>query len=210
MSRKQGNYMNKRVKENFFKQSKELKVRARSYFKLEQLDNKFNLFEDVTDVLDLGCAPGGWTEYINKTYPHIKIVGVDLLPIRHVHEFNENVEFIEDDFNDLEHYVKDRKFDLIISDMAPEFSGVSKIDRGRVHDMNHTTLQMCKKYLREGGNLAIKSFGGSDLAGVRKVAQKLFKRIKEYKPHSSDQSSPEFFLVCFKRLSDKEMFEEEN
>ena len=198
MSRKQGNYMNKRVKENFFKKSKEINVRARSYFKLEQLDNKFKLFKDVHTVLDLGCAPGGWVQYINKTHPHIAVTGVDLLPIRHQHEFNENTRFIEDDFHNLNDYLEENEqFDLIISDMAPEFSGDSKIDRGRVHDLNHTTLKLCDIYLKEGGNVVFKSFGGSDLEGVRKVALRMFKEVKEYKPHSSDTKSPEFFIVCF-------------
>lgn len=201
MSRKTTNYMNKRIKENFFKQSKQKHVRARSYFKLEQIDTKYSIFERVETVLDLGCAPGGWTQYINQKYPHISITGVDLLPIRHKHEFNQSVRFIEDDFHNLDEYVEEGfKFDMIISDMAPEFSGDLVADKGRVHDMNHTTLQMSKKYLKDGGMLIFKSFGGKDLEGVRKVAKQLFSSIKEYKPHSSDTKSAEFFIVCFDKL----------
>ncbi len=191
--------MNKRIKDNFFKKSKEENVRSRSYFKIQQIDNKFNIFSNVHSVLDLGCAPGGWMQYINKEHPNVKIIGVDLLPIRHRHEFNENVEIIEDDFHNLEHYTQEQ-FDIVLSDMAPEFSGDIQIDKGRVHDMNHKTLQLSKKHLKKDGLLVFKTFGGKELEGVRSVAKQLFKEIKEFKPRSSDQSSPEIFIVCFHKL----------
>lgn len=199
MSRKKSDYMNQRTKEGFFKQSKKEDVRARSYFKIEQLDKKFDIFKDTKSVLDLGSAPGGWTEYVDKLNKEIKIVSVDLLPIRRKHEFSKNVEFIEDDFEELHHYVGDKKFDIVISDMAPEFSGDSQIDRGRVHQLNLKTIQLSEKYLKKNGNLAFKTFEGSGLFEVRKVAKENFKDLKEFKPQSSQLKSAETFLICFGR-----------
>ena len=197
MSRKKSDYMNQRTKESFFKQSKKEDVRARSYFKIEQLDKKFDIFKDIKSVLDLGSAPGGWTEYVDKLNRGIQIVSVDLLPIRRKHEFSKNVEFIEDDFEELHHYVGDKKFDIVISDMAPEFSGDSQIDRGRVHQLNLKTIELSEKYLKKGGILAFKTFEGSGLFEVRKVAKENFKDLKEFKPQSSQLKSAETFLVCF-------------
>lgn len=199
MSRKKSDYMNQRTKEGFFKQSKKEDVRARSYFKLEQLDNRFDLFKGIHNVLDLGCAPGGWCEYIDKKKEDVKVVGIDLLPIRKRHEFSDRIEFIEDDFNDLHFYVKDKLFDLIISDMAPEFSGKSETDKGRVHKMNIETIEMCEKYLRKNGNLAFKTFEGIGLDNVRDLAKKKFRDVKEFKPQSSQLKSAETFIVCFGR-----------
>ena len=199
MSRKRTNYMNERVKEGFFKQSKKEDVRARSFYKLEQLDKKFKLFSNVNTVLDLGCAPGGWCEYVSKNYTNVKIIGVDLLPIRRRHEFGKNVTFIEDDFNNLKEYVQDQQFDLIISDIAPEFSGDSQIDRGRTHKANNETIELSKEFLQKGGNLIFKTFEGTGLDDVRRNAKIQFREIKEFKPQSSQLKSSETFLVCLGR-----------
>lgn len=199
MSRKKSDYMNKRTKEGFFKQSKKEDVRARSYFKIEQLDKRFDLFSNINSVLDLGCAPGGWCEYVDKLDRNIEIIGIDLLPIRKKNEFSKNVEFIEDDFEELTHYIGDKLFDIIISDMAPEFSGDSQVDKGRVHKLNIETIEMCKKYLKKGGNLVFKTFEGTGLPEVRNVANDNFKDVKEFKPQSSQLKSAETFIICLSR-----------
>ena len=208
MSRKKSDYMNKRFKEGFFKQSKKENVRARSYFKLEQLDKKFNLFSNVSSVLDLGCAPGGWCEYVdslnsnnsNSNTP-INIIGVDILPIRKKYEFSKYVEFIEDDFNNLHYYshVLEIEFDCVISDMSPEFSGDISIDKGRVHNLNIQTITLSQKHLKKGGNLIFKTFEGTELQNVKENAKKYFKEIKEYKPQSSQLKSAETFIVCLNK-----------
>ena len=127
------------------------------------------------------------------------IVGIDLLEVKKQHEFSKNVRIIEDDFAEIKYYTKGEKFDLVLSDMAPEFSGDSKVDRGRAHKLNVQTLDFCKEHLEKGGNCAFKTFGGEDLDFVRKLAKTLFKEIKEYKPNSSQKKSSELFIVCFNK-----------
>lgn len=192
-------FSSRRHNENYYKKAKELNVRARSYFKLEQIDKKFNLIKNNQVIIDLGCAPGGWLQYIDSKIQEGKIVGIDLLEIKKPFEFSKNVQIIEDDFSEIEHYI-DSKFDLVLSDMAPEFSGDSKVDRGRCHKLNIQTLDFCEKHLKKGGNLAFKSFGGEDLEFVRKIAKKHFKEIKEFKPNSSQKKSSEMFIICISKL----------
>jgi len=194
-------FLMKRKREGFYKKAKEINVRARSYFKLEQLDNKFNLIKEGMNIIDLGCAPGGWLEYIDKKLEgkKAKIIGIDLLEIKRQSDFSSKVEIIEDNFNNIEEYNLN-KFDLVLSDMAPEFSGDSRADRGRCHKLNIATIKFCEKHLKQGGNLAFKTFGGEDLEYVRTKAKKLFKEIKEYKPTSSQGKSAELFIFCQKKL----------
>ncbi len=191
-------YFRKKKNENYFKKAKEIDVRARSYFKLEQIDLKYNLINDNLNILDLGCAPGGWLEYIDKKVKKANIIGIDLIPIKNKKEFSENITIIEDDFDNISNYTND-KFDLIISDMAPEFSGKSTLDRGRTHKLNIKTIEYCKEHLKEGGNLIFKSFEGEDLEYVRKLAKKAFKEVHELKPKSSQKKSAEIFEICISK-----------
>ncbi len=193
-----------RQKEFYYKEAKKIEVRARSFFKLEQLDTKFNLIKENQRIIDLGCAPGGWLQYIDSKIKKAQIFGIDLLEVKKQHEFSQNVKIIEDDFSEIEYYIKNEngeieKFDLVLSDMAPEFSGDSKADRGRCHKLNMTTIEFCEKYLKKGGNLAFKTFGGEDLEFVRKIAKKNFEEVKEYKPNSSQKKSSELFVVCLNK-----------
>lgn len=192
------NFFQKRKKENFYKQAKEKKVRARSYFKLEQLDNKFDIIKENLKILDLGAAPGGWLEYMDQKITKGEIVGIDLLEIKKPFEFSEKVKIIEDDFDCIEDYNLG-KFDLIVSDMAPEFSGDSRADRGRTHKLNYKTLEFCENHLKKEGNLVFKTFEGEDLPEVRKKAKTIFETIKEFKPQSSQKKSAETFVLCFNK-----------
>lgn len=201
MTRSREEFLMNRNREGFYKQAKEIKVRARSYFKLEQLDNKFNLIKEGMKIIDLGCAPGGWLEYMDKKLEGKKasIIGIDLLEIKKQNEFSSKIEIIEDNFDNIEEYHID-KFDLVLSDMAPEFCGDSKVDRGRCHKLNMKTLEFCETHLRQHGNLVFKTFGGEDLDWVRSKAVKMFKEVKEYKPTSSKGKSAELFIYCHHKL----------
>ena len=199
MTKSRKTYSRQRKKEGFYKEAKKIDVRARSYFKLEQVDNKFNLIKEGQTIIDLGCAPGAWLEYIDKKLETGTIIGIDLLEIKKQHEFSDKIEIIQDDFNNIDEY-NFEEFDLVLSDMAPEFSGDSFADRGRTHKLNIATLNFCKNHLKKGGNLMFKSFEGEDLPQVRKIAKKMFEEVKEYKPHSSQKKSAEVFEICLSKL----------
>jgi 23S rRNA (uridine2552-2'-O)-methyltransferase len=199
MSKSLKQFAGNRQKEYYYREAKKLEVRARSFFKLEQIDTKFDLIKENQTIIDLGCAPGGWLQYIDSKIKKATIIGIDLLEVKKHNEFSENVQIIEDDFAEIEHYVK-QKFDLVLSDMAPEFSGDSTVDRGRAHKLNVMTLDFCKSHLNQGGNCAFKTFGGEDLDFVRKLAKNIFKEVKEYKPNSSQKKSSEMFIICTNKL----------
>ena len=196
MTKSTANFKAQRKKENYTKQAKKDNIRARSYFKLQQLDNKFELINDNMTIIDLGCAPGGWLQYIDSKVTKGKIVGIDLLTVPKHDEFSERVEIIEDDFDNIEDYVSE-KFDLVLSDMAPEFSGNAQVDKGRTHKLNLKVLEFCREHLKGGSNCAFKSFEGEDLEYVIKKAKEMFQVVKHYKPASSQKKSAEVFVVCF-------------
>jgi len=200
MTHSRGFYYSKREKEGFYNMAKKEDVRARSYFKLEQIDTKFNLVKDEIQIIDLGCAPGGWLQYIDKKVKSAKVIGIDLLEIKKKGEFSKNITIIEDNFENIEEY-KFGQFDLVLSDMAPEFCGDSIVDRGRTHKLNLKTLDFCKKHLKYGGNLVFKSFEGEDLDYVREEAKKMFQEVREYKPKSSQKKSAEVFEICLFRVN---------
>jgi len=202
MSHNKSEFLKNRKREYYYKEAKKIDVRARSYFKLEQIDKKFNIVRNNLTIIDLGCAPGGWLQYLDRNIKHGNILGIDLLEIKKKNEFSQNVKIIEDDFNNIGDYLTNttKSFDLILSDMAPEFSGNSFLDRGRTHKLNIKTIDFAKQYLVKGGNLIFKSFEGEDLGYVRKLAKKVFKEIKEFKPKSSQNKSAEVFEICLNKL----------
>jgi len=195
-------YTKARKKEGFYKEARKINVRARSYFKLKQLDAKFSLIHNNMTIIDLGAAPGGWLEYIDQTIKKGRVIGIDLLEIKKPKEFSKNIELIQGDFTNLaevDEFEEDIEFDLVLSDMAPEFSGNSQVDRGRTHKLNIITLDFCKKHLKKGKNCAFKSFEGEDLGYVIKKAKEVFNFVKEYKPQSSQKKSAEMFVMCFRK-----------
>jgi len=193
-----------RKREYYYKEAKKHNARARSYFKLEQINNKFELIKNDMRIIDLGCAPGGWLQYIDRQIEKAKIFGIDLLEVKNQKEFSDNVEIIQDDFDEIEYYIKDendkiQEFDLILSDMAPEYSGKAAMDKGVTHKLNLKTINFAKKYLKEGGNLAFKTFEGEDLDYVRNRAKNVFHEVREFKPKSSQMKTPETFIICLNK-----------
>ena len=199
MSKSGCDFLKKRKGENFYKKAKIENVRARSYFKLELLDKKFYLFDEVKSVIDLGSAPGSWLEYLDKRLgSSSEIFGIDLLEIKKKNEFSEKVTIFEDDFKNIEEYNLG-EFDCVLSDMAPEFSGDSKLDKGRTHKLNLLVLEFCEKHLKKSGFSVFKTFEGEDLPFVRKKAKEIFFEVKNFKPESSSKKSCEVFVLCFNK-----------
>ena len=188
-------FLEKRKHEQYHQLAKEMDVRSRAYFKLQQIDTKYEIIKEGLNIIDLGCAPGGWLQYIDKKLKNTKVIGIDLLELKRHSDFSKNIEIIEDDFEFIEDYINE-PFDLVLSDMAPEFSGNNERDRGQTHKLNHETIKFCEKHLKKGGKLVIKTFEGEDLDAVKSRALKLFWSVKHFKPKSSQMKSPEFFLIC--------------
>ncbi len=198
-------FFSKRKDENFYKQAKKLNLRARSYFKIEHIDTKYSLIKPNMKILDLGCAPGAFLEYVDRKLAgkNFDLTGIDLLEIRNKFEFSEKIKLICDDFFNLKEHITDLDnhiYDLILCDMSPEFSGNQKMDVGRTHKLNLDVIFFAQKHLRTKGNLVLKTFFGEEYEKIKKIIKKNFFELREYKPQSSQKKSSEVFLICLKKI----------
>lgn len=196
MSKSKKTFSKKKREDYFYRRAKKENLRSRSYFKLEEIDKRFKITKNKEIIADLGCSPGGWLEYLGNTKSNAKIVGIDKLEVEREWLLPDNVIVIEKDFQE---YVPKENFDLIVSDIAPEFSGDKKKDIGITHKINLNLIEFADKYLKIGGDMVFKTFEGEDLETVRKKIGKKFKRIERVKPDSSSSKSNEFYYVCINK-----------
>lgn len=173
--------------------------RSRAAFKLtEILDNHSLNIKKGSVVVDLGCAPGSWSEeLVHYVGPEGLVIGIDLLPIKAI----EGVTLIQADFDSPEgqeallEALQGRAVDVVVSDMAPEMSGNKLVDQMRMIGLNEMTLHFAKQHLRQGGHILMKTFMGEGYDGFRRELGLSFQKIKNIKPAASRKTSPEFFLL---------------
>jgi len=197
--RKTSAWFQRHANDPHVKQAQRERKRSRAVFKLTEILDSHQIFipKDAV-IVDLGCAPGSWSEeltnYVDSTG---KIIGIDLLPLEPIR----GVTLIEADFDSPEGQIalKDaldgRKVDLVVSDMAPEMSGHKLVDQMRMVGLNEMTLHFAQLYLRTGGSVVMKTFMGEGYDSFRQDLGKAFKRIKNIKPAASRKASAEFFLL---------------
>ena len=178
--------------------------RSRAAYKLIELDELDGLLSAGQIVVDLGCAPGSWSQVaIQKVGDTGKVIGVDLLPIDPLHK----LEFIHGDFTDndvlnsLLSKLAKSQADLVISDMSPNLSGVKVVDQTRAAYLIELVLDFCDKHLKVGGDCLIKIFHGSEFDNMLKQARGMFERVLIRKPDSSRSRSSETYLLCKCKLS---------
>jgi len=181
------------------KQAQREGKRSRAVFKLtEILDSSHIFIKKDAVIVDLGCAPGSWSEELTKYVDSTgKVIGIDLLPVSPIR----GVTLIQGDFDSaagqeaLHEALDGRKVDLVVSDMAPEMSGHKLVDQMRMIGLNEMTLHFAKQYLAPGGGVLMKTFMGEGYDAFRQDMGKTFQRIKNIKPAASRKTSPEFFLL---------------
>lgn len=174
--------------------------RARSVYKLEELDKKFRLFRMGQKVLDLGAFPGSWSQYISsKIGDQGMVVAIDLQKIAPI---SDNVIIKQADILDLEltskiiNEVGIDNFDLVVSDLAPNTTGIKHADHVRSIELSTGVLEIAKKYLDPKGKMIIKVFPGVNLYPLKKEIGKYFRVVNEIKVKSSRDRSSEVYLVC--------------
>lgn len=173
--------------------------RSRAVFKLEQIDAKEKLFRPGMLVVDLGSAPGSWSQYVTeKLGGNVTIVALDVLPMDSL----PSVEFIQGDFREdavlerLEAALDGRRADLVMSDMAPNISGVKAVDQPRSIYLVELALDLCDRALRPGGDFVAKLFQGEGSDAVIATARKRFGKVRVMKPDASRSGSREVYLVA--------------
>ena len=187
-----------RKKDPFYLKAKKNDIISRAYYKLEEIDKKYNLFKNQKKILDVGCSPGGWTQYILKKNPKNKIVGIDLLPIDH--QLDGELTFSIMDLKDTSAIDKlftnsNYMFDSIISDIAPNTSGNQFLDQTNSYDLSILSAQLIEKYLNKGGNFLVKNFQGEDTEKLFKFIKSHFLKTLYIKPAASDKKSKEIYIL---------------
>jgi 23S rRNA (uridine2552-2'-O)-methyltransferase len=181
-------------KEFFSKLAKSEKYKSRAAYKLIEINNKFVVFKRGYKVLDLGCAPGGWSQVASEKVG--LVVGVDVQPVS---LGLDNFVFIKGDFTRESVKAKifqEGLFDVVISDIAPEFSGVKEKDIGLSLSLNEEAFSLCKIVLKNNGVFIVKVFQGPGLDNFIKRLKEYFSEIVRFKPKASDPKSSELYLVC--------------
>lgn len=198
-SKSSNQWLREHFDDQFVKKSQESGYRARSAYKLEEIAEKFQLFGQTKAAVDLGAAPGGWCQVLQAKSPETKlIIGLDLLPIEPI----AGVDFIEGDFTDDAVYEEllavlgERKIDLVLSDMAPNLSGVSAMDQPRCMLLAEMALEFCQQALEPGGSHVVKLFQGEGFDQHIQSMRQLFNKVVIYKPKSSRPRSREVFAVA--------------
>ena len=173
--------------------------RSRAIFKLKEVDEREHLLKPGMTIVDLGAAPGGWTQYVSeKLAGHGTIVALDILPM----DALPGVDFIQGDFREddilqqLMNVIPIRAVDLLLSDMAPNMSGTSAVDIPRAMYLAELAFDFGEKMLKPGGTMFIKIFHGTGFDGLIKLARQKFEKVVIRKPSASRSRSRETYLLA--------------
>ncbi|MBU1069271.1 RlmE family RNA methyltransferase [Myxococcota bacterium] len=184
----------------FYKNAKKNNFASRAIYKIDEIDQRFKLFARGDRVLDLGAAPGSWTQYaLTAVGPTGRVVGIDLLPLKI--SLPGYGEFIQGDIREVtvETLVGagGEPFDVVVSDMAPNTTGVKFTDASRSAALVVCALEMTDRLLKPGGKFVAKIFQGVDFDDALMMLKSRFVRFKVVKPESSRQESKEVYLVAW-------------
>lgn len=190
-------------KDHYFKKAKDQNYAARSIFKLEEIDQKLKLFKPHQMVLDLGASPGSWSQYASqKIGSGGRVLGIDLKPVT---VKLGNAQFIQADLRSLEldqvfeqHGFRP-PFDLVMSDMAPNTTGIRMTDQARSFELCELAFQLALKYLKKDGHFVCKLFHSDDFSQLRDMIKKDFTKFDAIKPDSTRKISKEIFLIGMKK-----------
>lgn len=190
-----------KAKDHFFHKAKKENYAARSVFKLEELDQKFSIFKGNQSVLDLGAAPGSWSQYAcKKVGAGGRVVAIDLNPLALPNGIRlANLTEITDDAENLAAHLTaeqiDKGFDIVLSDMAPKTTGIKSTDQARSLELCRLALAMSSAFLRQSGVFVCKLFQSSEYNDFVKEVESDFKTVKSLKPDATRSMSKEIFIV---------------
>lgn len=184
-----------RWKDHYFHKAKREGFFARSIYKLEEADKKFNLVNSGANVLDLGCAPGSWLQYLSKKVgKEGKVVGVDLVPSKF--SANNTKTIVADVLSiEIEELRKLGSFDLVTSDLAPSTRGIPEADAAKSLELAKRAFEIARLVLKSGGKFFVKIFEGPDTKKLRDEMKNYFEQVKAFKPKASRAESREYYIV---------------
>ena len=194
-------WLNRQINDEFVLKSKKEGFRSRSSYKLIQINEKFDFLNSSKNILDLGCAPGGWLQ-VSKKFSTVqtKILGVDKLNIEEIPGvwFYQGDIYNDEVINHIETFFE-KKIDLIMSDMSPNTTGNKKVDHLRILSLVERVIDISNQLLQKDGFIVIKIFQGGMNGELIKNMRKSLKNIKNFKPKASRKESPEMYLIAQKK-----------
>lgn len=193
------NWLARQQKDPYVKQAQQSHYRSRAVYKLIEIDKRDHLFKQGQVVIDLGAAPGSWSQYISEKIGHDgRLIAIDILPMEPI----DNAVFIKGDFTQQSvyeqclHEMNNAKADLVISDMAPNLSGIRATDQARSLHLAELSFDLAKSVLKTGGDMLVKVFEGEGTDTYRHDLKELFGKIIVRKPKSSRDDSREFYVLA--------------
>ena len=191
------NWINKQKRDIYVRQSKVDGYRARSAYKLIEIDKKFKIFKNKMTILDIGAAPGSWSQYVGKIVTNGKIISVDL---KKMEKINNTIQIIGDFTNPIiQDQIKNKlnsKAEVVMSDMAVNTTGVKNLDSIQTGELCKEAMIFSKDVISPDGFFISKLFMGSSFNEIVALGKKIFKEVKVFKPQSSRKESKESFIVC--------------
>ena len=191
------NWINKQRRDIYVRRSKVDGYRSRAAYKLIEIDEKFRIFKNGISVIDLGAAPGSWSQYLSKKIQNSKIVSIDLKEMKAI----DNTVQIKGDFTEEKNQSKIKDFfksnvDVVLSDMAVNTTGNKNIDSIYTGELCMEAMLFSKKILNNDGKFISKIFMGSTFNEIITEAKLIFREVKVFKPKSSRKDSKESFIIC--------------
>jgi 23S rRNA (uridine2552-2'-O)-methyltransferase len=191
------NWINKQKRDIYVRKSQVDGFRARSAYKLIEIDEKFKIFKNGISVIDLGASPGSWSQYIAKTVKSGRLVSIDL---KDMEKIDQTIQ-IKGDFSEIEFKKKIKGFfkskvDVVVSDMAVNTTGIKDIDAIYTGELAMEAMNFAKEMLVKEGRFVSKIFLGSSFNEIVALGKKIFKEVKIFKPKSSRKESKESFIIC--------------
>ena len=198
------NWINKQRRDIYVRQAKIDGYRSRAAYKLIEIDEKFKIFKNGISIIDLGAAPGSWSQYASKKVKNGKIISIDLKDMEKI----DNIAQIKGDFTEKKNQSKIKdllkfKADVVLSDMAANTTGIKNIDSVYISELCKEAMLFSREMLNNNGKFVSKIFMGSTFNEIVINAKIIFKEVKIFKPKSSRKNSKESFIIC-KNLRKKE------
>ena len=193
------NWVNKQRRDTYVRQSKVDGYRARSAYKLIEIDQKFKIFKGGISVIDVGAAPGSWSQYVAKVVKSGRLISIDLKKMEPIGSSTQ----ICGDFTDqkvqeeIKRYIYN-KVDVVMSDMAVNTTGIKNIDSIQTGELCKEAMFFAKETLKDNGFFISKIFMGGTFNEIVAEGKKFFKEVKVFKPKSSRKDSKESFIICRK------------
>ena len=190
---KSKNWLNRNKRDFYVKKAKKQGYLSRAAYKLIEIENKFHFIANSKKILELGAAPGGWSQVALEINPKIEITAIDILDLKINHP---QINFYKDDFLSFDYSKKENYYDLILSDIAPNTTGHQSTDHLRIATMLFDIIELLEKVLVTDGSFITKIWKGSEEKEMINILKKKFKLVSYFKPDSSRKDSAEIFIIA--------------